>query len=284
MSNQIWARQHLTLAPLPPPRIRQWAECSDVSIQLPCSWIDTSGETTLGENHSDQRPNHRPGTGQGRSLRLNVLECVGGSRGRLRSSSFRLVKIDTFRYPRRISRFLIFIDLKRDVFSESCGTFRDPITPQIQNCIRLCSHTTKTILVIGMCFIYLAANFDFFNRKTDEGRYVNFSIYAHEQGCGVDQISATPTPTPTPAWKNRLRLQLWLQLRLRPTSVSFFTCRWAKFLKQWYLLCNAFDEKYCWQTRQQSSVKVCQDLALYIGGTTTPQWTKMASVTEICPK
>ena len=43
------------------------------------------------------------------------------------------------------------------------------------------------------------------------------------QGCGVDQISATPTPTPTPAWKNRL------QLRLRPTSVSFFTCRRAMF-------------------------------------------------------
>ena len=63
-------------------------------------------------------------------------------------------------------------------------------------------------------------------------------------GCGVDQISATPNPTPTLAWKNRLRIQLRLQLRLRPTSLSFshvegqcfktviysLQCLWCKIL------------------------------------------------------
>ena len=29
---------------------------------------------------------------------------------------------------------------------------------------------------------------------------------------------------------------------------------------------NAFDAKYCLQARQQNSLKVCQDLVLYIGG------------------
>ena len=94
------------------------------------------------------------------------------------------------------------------------------------------------------------------------GEWGYLAICCFEQGCGVDQISVTPTPTPTPAWKNRLRLQLRLQLRLRPTLVSFFHMSKSNVLKQWYLLCNAFDAKYCWQTRQQNSVKVCQDLVL----------------------
>ena len=36
---------------------------------------------------------------------------------------------------------------------------------------------------------------------------------------------------------------------------SLFHMSKGNVLKQWYLLCNAFDAQYCWQTRQQSSVK-----------------------------
>ena len=70
-------------------------------------------------------------------------------------------------------------------------------------------------------------SFLIFSRKTSNWFQIKLpTIYVYHrledtyrQGCGVDQISATPTPTP--ARKNRLRLQLRLQLRLRPTSVSF---------------------------------------------------------------
>ena len=66
----------------------------------------------------------------------------------------------------------------------------------------------------------------------------NFSNSDSDSDSGLEK--STPTPIPTPA----------------PTHMSlFFHMSKSNVLKQWYLLCNALDAKYCVQTRQQSSVK-----------------------------
>ena len=100
---------------------------------------------------------------------------------------------------------------------------------------------TGTFLVISGLYrdfpIFFA---DFAVSKSVYGSFfASFAkIWPKNQGCGVDQISATSTPT--------------------PTHISlFFHMSKSSVLKQWYLLCNVFDAKYCWQTRQQNSVKVC---------------------------
>ena len=69
----------------------------------------------------------------------------------------------------------------------------------------------------------------------------NFSLQPYEQGCGVDQISATPTPTP--AWKKSTPSPAPTPTPTPAHASLFFSHVEGQCLKHWYLLCNAFDAK-----------------------------------------
>ena len=60
----------------------------------------------------------------------------------------------------------------------------------------------------------------------------NFSDSDSDSDSGLEKSTPTPTPTPAPT--------------LTYTSLFFHMSK-SNVLKQWYLLCNAFDAKYCWQ-------------------------------------
>ena len=85
--------------------------------------------------------------------------------------------------------------------------------------------------------------------------------------CGKSRTTQIRAAESTKFQRLRLRLRLRLgKIDSDPNSdsssdsdphQSLFHMSKSNVLKQWYLLRNAFDAKYCWQTRQQSSVKVC---------------------------
>ena len=73
----------------------------------------------------------------------------------------------------------------------------------------------------------------------------DFSDCDSDSDSELEKSPPTPTPTTTPT----------------PIHTSlFFHISKSNVVKQRFLLCNAFDAKYCWQIRQQCSLKFCEDL------------------------